>query len=264
MEQPDVTLLQKEIARLHKIIDLLLSQQESSREKSSLKEEEFRIKQMFNSLMEKQQATKQMLYSIQEQTQGTKQILYSHEGKEQGVSNALYSMWELQQAINQALYSLLELRMATSCPTCSPSESLQGTKQIAEPVLPTLHTTEQPTHSLQETPDAAINAARLLPPKIDAASGVVYWLSSLLRHQKHATGAESSSLNAARVLIHIYNKEESSYSSLRKLTSQSEGGLAKLMMRLRKKGLIERKAFQQFELTPTALSLLQDVWAKHH
>lgn len=67
----------------------------------------------------------------------------------------------------------------------------------------------------------------------------------------------STLLNVAKLFIHIYNKNNSASTQLCKLTGLSAGGLAKLMMAIRKRGYLQRTGKQSYVLTLQALNLLQ-------
>lgn len=66
--------------------------------------------------------------------------------------------------------------------------------------------------------------------------------------------------NAAKVLIHFYNKGRSDYTELRKLTELSQGGLSKFMTSLRRRGLIRKGTVRKHEPTAHALQLMQKVF----
>lgn len=106
----------------------------------------------------------------------------------------------------------------------------------------------EPIHSLSQT---------LMP-----SSENVGLLSAKLKQSILRRSGYSAQGGAAKLLIHFYNKGTGRYDELQKLTGYSEGGLAKLMMLVRAKGLIQRKAFQQFVPSQQALQLMQEAELK--
>ena len=63
--------------------------------------------------------------------------------------------------------------------------------------------------------------------------------------------------NASKLLLLFYNKQRGDYNELRKLTGLSNFGLAKYIRSLKKRGLIQRDGWQKFKLTASALNLIQ-------
>jgi hypothetical protein len=67
--------------------------------------------------------------------------------------------------------------------------------------------------------------------------------------------------NIVKMLIHFHNKGRGDYPELRKLTGLSEGGVGKMIMSLKKRGLIQRTGYQQFGLTVKTTEFLQKCFA---
>jgi hypothetical protein len=65
--------------------------------------------------------------------------------------------------------------------------------------------------------------------------------------------------NAAKLLLHFYNKGEGGYPELKKLTGLSKYGLAKYIRSLKKRGLIERDGWQKFKPTVHGVWVLKKV-----
>jgi hypothetical protein len=101
-----------------------------------------------------------------------------------------------------------------------------------------------------------------LPDKVEPVDGIVMALRYKLKTGTHIRAKRSSLWSHAIMLIHFHNKGGSSHPELRKLTGLSEGGLAKSIMSLTKRGLIVRDGFQKFALTPAAKELLKQCVAK--
>ena len=276
MESTNAIELLRENARLRQIIDILLTREPTNRERTLASEERTKAAKALHSLSELCIAMRSAVSSSSEQSGG--------------MSSPNHSLWELQEGINRAVYSLAELWMGIISADDSPAEHRQGIGRAAaydaefpEGVLRASATEAELLKAFSSAPDnegqyrtavgkatdghsenleAIRQAPDCLPEKLTEVRGMSSRVSSLLRHTKLATGAESSSQTAAQVLVHIYNKEECSYAALRRLTLQSESGLAKLMMRLRRKGLIVRTGFQQYALTELAKGIVLEAYQR--
>jgi len=102
----------------------------------------------------------------------------------------------------------------------------------------------------------------LLPPKLEASSDNVDLLAEQLTKAILIRSRDSARRSAAKLLIHFYNKGSGRYDELIKITGYTGSGLGKLMTLMRRKGLIQRKAFQQFAPSALALQLMQEAKLK--
>jgi hypothetical protein len=115
--------------------------------------------------------------------------------------------------------------------------------------------------SLSEKENALQHAHVTLPEKIDPAQLSLF---SIRAKVKTATGykGRNSGLDAtARLFIHLYNGGDGGYPALCRATKLSMGGIGKMLMSLRKKGLIKNKGYRQPALTEKALNILRHAWA---
>lgn len=55
-------------------------------------------------------------------------------------------------------------------------------------------------------------------------------------------------LSVAKIMLHLYNNGDGGHETLRKTTGHSKGGLAKLIISLKKRGIITRTGYRQFQL----------------
>jgi DNA-binding MarR family transcriptional regulator len=67
-----------------------------------------------------------------------------------------------------------------------------------------------------------------------------------------------SAVAAAKILVELYKNPKQSYSSFIKISGFSVGGLSKHIAMLKRRGLIIRTAYQQYELTNLALQMMRD------
>ncbi len=66
-----------------------------------------------------------------------------------------------------------------------------------------------------------------------------------------------SAMAAAKILVELYKNPKQSHSSLIKISGFSVGGLSKHIAMLKRRGLIVRTAYQQYELTNLALQMMR-------
>jgi len=183
--------------------------------------------------------------------------LYSTTDKDTIANLLVYSTPDKGATLNQQLYSTTDLGMTLN-------DKKHSTPDLGVASNQSVYSTPQEgvalNHAIQHDTDkgSGINEVpQPLPKKFEQKSKVVYLFASLLRQALQYKGRESAMEAAAFLMLHIYNDGDGDYPALCDATGQSQGGLAKLLMRLRKQGMIERTAFQKFALTETALNILQ-------
>ena len=101
-----------------------------------------------------------------------------------------------------------------------------------------------------------------LPSELSQSIHNIYAISGRLRRAGFGGGKESPCVAAAKLFLYFYNEQPGEYKYLRKLTDYSEGGLGKLLMRLRAQGYLVKTGFQQHAITGKALELMQQAQCK--
>jgi len=234
METSDAAQLRLEIAFRGRMIEALLASNEELRGKCA------HLSSFIQSKME--------LYSTSDKATIANLLVYSTTQKEMTLNEQLYSTPDLDVALNDPKYSTPDLGV-------TPNQSFYSTPQGRVALNHAIQHNTNKGNGINEVPQP-------LPKKFEQKSKVVYLFSSLLRQALQYKGRESAMEAAAFLMLHIYNDGDGDYPALCEATGQSQGGLAKMLMRLRKKGLIERTAFQKFALTETALNILRQAWEK--
>jgi hypothetical protein len=194
-----------------------------------LEKEIARLNLIIEALVFENQALKRG-YSISETGNASPNVGYSVSEKGNGIPNDSYSVAEKDNGIPNDSYSISE--KGNGIPNSS--------------------------YSVNEKGNGISNVGRPLPEKIDPASGAVYNLNQKLRAMEKGKVKRSGSINSAKLLIHFHNKSNSDHPTLRKLTNLSEGGLGKMIMSLKKRGLIIPDGWQKFALTPNAKKLMSE------
>jgi hypothetical protein len=98
----------------------------------------------------------------------------------------------------------------------------------------------------------------VLPGTIAMNGGNISSLRLRLSHTSFRISHRRTRDAAAKLLIHFYNKNSGKHSALRTLTGYSKGGLGKLMMIMRKKGMITSKGYQQWAPSDYALKIMKE------
>lgn len=243
MSEQIIAQLEGEIKRLNQIITVLLEQNERIKEDYSLYREKFEGKTTLHSPSEFLKTTNQAnnrqslqgsgmstaTHSLTEQGLGVNQATHSHSEQEIGISQKTHSLTEQGIGVNQPLHSLTEASMPLN----------QAIQSNPPQTVPPKHENE------------------LLPQKLEATTQLISSVASTLVTQKHLRAGNDTPQAAAKLLIHFNNGGSGLYTELLQLTGYSQGGLAKLLMALRKKGLIIRAAFQRYVLSETGKKILQ-------
>lgn len=234
MQEQDLPDLQKENATLRKIVNVLLEQNEAKQQQIHLLQQQIETNRATHSPLQQQDDTKQTAHSLP----------------------------QLPLEPSQLLHSLTQTKI----------ESKQATDSLSQ--LPVA--SSQATHSLSQT---EIEAKQLTQPNSDLSSGMKHEAEPLplklaedkhnfqnLAVHLHASGFGGYKMEtcrvAARLLVCFYNNETASYKQLKRLTSYSDGGLGKLMMNLRRKGLLIKSGFQKHCVTGKACKLMQEAGCK--
>lgn len=118
------------------------------------------------------------------------------------------------------------------------------------------------TEGLAESDDARSNVVEVMPATIIASDNIIGALEKELKTSGYNRISHSGVNNAAKLLIHFYNKGDGSYPKLRKVTGHSTDGIAKFIMSMKKRGWIHRYGFQQFGLTEQGVALIKQTLSK--
>lgn len=240
MSENNSTQSQAEIARLNKIINVLLEQNEQLKGICSRLEEKI------------------ALHSPSEQPKSTNQATDWNTDSSLGTNNPTYSTSLEQQGISEPVHSLNKQEGGMIEENHSQSEPAMGiSKPIHSPSLRTIPSNELNLSTSSATipsNDGIYN----LPEKAEPSDELISKLSSILLTQKLIRASSGTPQAAAKLLIHFHNGGSGLYTDLIQLTGYSQGGLAKLLMNLRSKDLLVRASFQRYILTQKGKKLLYE------
>jgi len=116
--------------------------------------------------------------------------------------------------------------------------------------------------NMVEADKASNNITETMQQTIEPTNEIIGALEKELRASGYNRVSHSGVNNAAKLLIHFYNKGDGSYPQLKKITGHSTDGIAKFIMSMKKRGWIHRYGFQQFGLTGNGVALIKQALTK--
>ncbi len=96
-----------------------------------------------------------------------------------------------------------------------------------------------------------------LPAFVEPSPQVVGRLSNALKASGLKKVKRTGLRNMALVLLQAHNKQSCSHRELRKLTGLSEGGIAKLIMSMKKRGMIHREGYGRFAISASTREMME-------
>jgi hypothetical protein len=242
--QPEA--FEKEIDRLNKIISAILFQVDSLKEDNKVLVNYILSGSKESEVIGKDRLSLQADPSHAENDNGISNLNPSLEEKSIGISIAETSFAENSKGIPQDIYSLVEKYKGISHVTSSYAENDKGISNDSS--------------SLAEKVNAKTTQEYVLPQVVAFSGGNISALHLKLRSSSFRVSQRKTRETVAKLLIHFYNGNSGRYSTLKSLTGYSDGGIAKLLMILRKKGMIVSKGYQQWAPSAHALQLMKDAY----
>ncbi|HLG35060.1 MAG TPA: hypothetical protein VI757_09285 [Bacteroidia bacterium] len=271
MDAPDISALQNEIVQLRKIISVLLEQIDmlklnntragnqtgGNNPVSSNPSQESGIIQLYPSNPQKEIGTNELISSTLQKESGMNEFISSDSKKEKGMNESISPTPKKESGMNEPILSPSQKESGTNEVVSSDSLSTIPHNENILPASEKETASKQSVHLALEQTMGANEPVSSLPQTINSSDQNIYMLAAVLEKQIFQRSRDSAREGAARLLIHFYNKGSGRYEELQKLTGYSSGGLGKLMILMRRKGLMQRSAFQQFVPSARALQLMQ-------
>lgn len=230
MIEEETSHLRAEIARLNKIINVLLEQNDA-------------IKATYS----------QLLLSL-EANNPTDRKTYTHSGlntptqsqpqSNLGLNSPTQSQPSKDLGINQA---------AQSQPLTDLGMSIATQSQ-----LPTDLGLSRPLHPESPTPLPLKQETATLPEQIVPSNTLFASVAQKLEAAGFTRVKSGTRQTAAQLFIHFHNGGSADYAGLQKLTGYSAGGLSKLLITLRKRGFIQRTGYGKYGLTEKGKEILAE------
>jgi hypothetical protein len=233
MAEVEIASLQREVARLNQIITVLLEQNEVLKARIAI--------------AEKTNSPPNLLVAVAENINGNTDVQEPLSKKTNPPLNVSIAIAEningntdVQEPLSKKTNPPLNVSVAVA-------ENINGNTNV-----------QQPLNENVRSP------AEVLAPvvySIPFTNSNVSRLKAYFRSHGFNKVRETAIANAAKLLLHFYNKGNGGYPELRKLTGLSKYGLAKYLGSLKRRGLIERDGWQQFRVTGFGVSCLKNACA---
>lgn len=244
MSQEETSHLRAEIARLNKIINVLLEQNDA-------------IKASYS----------QLLLRFEEKNL-TERKIYTHSG----INTPTQSQVETNLGINTPTQSQLSTHTGVTTTTQSQPPTHIGLNTPVQSHLPTDLGLNRPLHPDTPTPIPLntlpqSNTPQGVPPQqqtVILPEQIIpsNTLFSSVAHKLEAAGfirvKNNTRQTAAQLMVHFHNGGSGDYAGLQKLTGYSAGGLSKLLITLRKRGFIQRTGYGKYGLTEKGKQILAE------
>lgn len=228
MSQEKTSHLRAEIARLNKIINVLLEQNDA-------------IKAAYSQLLlslEANNPNERKTYTHLGLSTPTKSQVSTH----LGLNTSAQSQAPTDLGINQAAQSQSSTDLGMNTATQSQPPTDLGLSRPLQPESPTPLPLKQQTTTLPEQIVPSNTLFASVAQKLEAAG---------FTHVKSSTRQ-----TAAQLFIHFHNGGNADYAGLQQLTGYSAGGLSKLLATLRKRGFIQRTGYGKYGLTEKGKQIL--------
>ncbi|MGE0635345.1 MAG: hypothetical protein AB7G44_08290 [Bacteroidia bacterium] len=228
MSQEETSHLRAEIARLNKIINVLLEQNDA-------------IKTAYSQVMLRFEANNQ-----------TDRKTYTNLGLSTSVQPQAPTNLGLSTPTQSQPSAALGLNQATQ----SQATTNLGLNSLTQSQAPTDLGLSRPLHPESSTGFPLKQETTTLPEQIVPSNS----LFASVAHKLEAAGFKYVKSNtrqtAAQLFIHFHNGGNADYAGLQQLTGYSAGGLSKLLITLRKRGFIQRTGYGKYGLTEKGKQIL--------
>lgn len=248
MSEPNLQDLQAEVTSLKKIINVLIEQNDA------LKAENLRFKQQ----IELQKA----IDSTTSQHIGANSSIDSLPLQQLGVKNAIDSLTSEQLGAKEAIDSASSQDIGTNSAIHSTTPQQTETKEAIDSTTSQELAANNSIDSEATSQSGMNRKTDLLPAHVATTNENIYALAGKLYKAGIGAGRVKTAQIAAKLLIHFYNQQPGEYKYLLRLTSYSEGGLAKLLMKLRQKGYLIKSGFQQHTVADKGIKLMMEAGCK--
>ena len=248
MTNEEIAQLKVDNDRLNKIIGIVVEQNELLKLENSFLKKAVTPKDIINSFAKIGMAIKSNENALakldDELRTSTNDMLNIKDGN----SNSTEGMVKIKDGISNSTIDLVESKDGNNNSTNDPAKVNNGNSNVTEGVV--------------NIDDTRNNITEAMPATIDASGNIIGAVEKELKASGYNRISNSGVNNAAKLLIHFYNKGEGSYTQLQKITGHSTDGIAKFIMSMKKRGWIHRFGFQQFGLTDNGVALIKQALTK--
>ena len=242
MSEEETSLLKAEIARLNKIITVLLEQNDA-------------IKATYSQLLLRFEATN----SLDRKTDthlGLNTPTQSQAETDLGINSSTQSQLPTHTGVTTTTQSQPPTHIGLNTPTQSQLPTDLGLNKPLHPDTPTpipMNTLLQ-SNTPQSVPPQQQTV--VLPEQIVPSNTLFASVANKLEAAGFIRVKNNTRQTAAQLMVHFHNGGSGDYAGLQKLTGYSAGGLSKLLITLRKRGFIQRTGYGKYGLTEKGKQIL--------
>ena len=248
MANEEIAQLKADNERLNKIISIVVEQNELLKLENSFLKKAVTPKDIINSFAKIGMAIKSNENALVKLDEGLSYVTNDYVNNKEGNNNVTEGMVKTKNGISNSTVELVE--------------SKDGNNNSTEALLKINNGNSNGTGGVVYSDDTLSNITEAMPATIDASGNIIGAVEKELKASGYNRISNSGVNNAAKLLIHFYNKGEGSYPQLQKITGHSTDGIAKFIMSMKKRGWIHRFGFQQFGLTDSGVALIKQALTK--
>lgn len=225
MEDAKIAYLNDEILRLNKIINVLISQNDTLNAK---------IRHLETYI-------------------GSNNIIRPYDNNEIGAANANSPLLKSETGADNVVRPYDKIDIGSDNTSSPLLKNEIGSANVIHPY----HKIEIGSDNVQHTiPKIEIGSDKVLPPLpyfIPLTPGNVTLLRNTIGKKFFFRVKRKGVTAMLEILLQVYNKGGCTYAELGRLTKRSHGGMSKLMASLKKRGLVQRTGKSKLQLTAQAL-----------
>lgn len=246
MEQ-DSSQLKEEIARLHAIIDILIRQNKTLHAEIAY--------------LKNRNASPDVFSSNDKIEKGSSGSDNSYDKIEKGITNAYTSNENFEKGSSGADNSYVKVEKGSSGVDNSSDKIEKGITGVDSSFVKSDIGIKYTGSPLVKSDTGRTDVLNPLPIFVEVTPAVVARLALLLKASGVKKVRRSTLTDMATIILRGHNKQDCSHRELRKITGHSEGGIAKLLIAMKKRGLIFRDGFKRFGLSAASKEMLRQAIA---
>ena len=248
MSNEEIALLKADNDRLNKIIGIVVEQNE--------------LLKLENSFLKKSVTPKDIINSFAKVGMAIKSNENTLAKLDEGLRTATNELAEIKEGNNINTKGTENFKEGNNNGTKDLDNFNQGNSSSTEDIKNNKDGNNNGTRDMAKTIDADSQAIEVMPEAIQPSDNIIGALGKELKASGYNRISRSGVNNAAKLLIHFYNKGSGSYPDLKKITGHSTPGIAKFIMSMKKREWIHRFGFQQFGLTDKGVALIKQALMK--
>jgi len=262
MTNEEIAQLKADNERLNKIIGIVVEQNELLKLENAFLKKAVTPKDIINSFAKIGMAIKSNENALAKLDDEPRTRTNDMLNYKDGNNNSTEGMIKIKDGISNSTRDLVESKDGNNNSTEASVKINNGNSNTTEGIVTFKEGNNKGTGDMVNIEGLHNNVTEVMPATIDASGSIIGTLEKELKASGYNRISHSGVNNAAKLLIHFYNKGNGSYPELQKITGHSTDGIAKFIMSMKKRGWIHRFGFQQFGLTDNGVALIKQALTK--